>query len=123
MEFTEVVTSNDVESCEVLTKKYVRRPEQLKYIEYWKSSGLSRQAFCHRYHIAQESFDRWLKPVKADVDRSSSMISPQTSFSPSMSSFSIELTLPNGVLFQVKSDMPVRELLTLINGVGQCKFN
>ncbi|WP_255557048.1 hypothetical protein [Sodalis sp. dw_96] len=45
------------------------RAEQLRHIEAWRRSGLTKSLYCQQHRIAPHNFYRWLKirPMSSDV--------------------------------------------------------
>jgi transposase-like protein len=80
-------------------RRGARRGEKTwaKIVREFQSSGLSQQAFCRREGVALSSLQRWRQRIGSSSGAGFVELVPTESVPrPSTSSWSLELTLPNG---------------------------
>lgn len=83
----------------IMVKRY-SRSEQLRHIEAWQRSGLSKPQYCQQHRLAINSFYSWLK--KHHISDGVTLTPPVGSFIPirrlsaDSSSETVTLNLPNG---------------------------
>jgi hypothetical protein len=78
--------------------------EQLRHIEAWQRSGLTKSLYCQQHRIALHNFYRWLKirPMSGDVTAPApSAFIPVRRMTPDAGrSETVMLNLPNGYLYR-----------------------
>ena len=46
-----------------------RRPPWLEHVHFWRSSGLSRAAYCERHHLNPRAFHQWVARARQTLRR------------------------------------------------------
>jgi hypothetical protein len=70
------------------------RDEWRAILSRWERSGLSLREFCHKQEIQLSSFQRWQEKLTGASDGDAFVA--LTPAPPTVSSWSLEVTLPNG---------------------------
>lgn len=85
---------------ELMSNGRVRRSEGewREILSQWEGSGLSAQEFCRKQELQVSSFQRWRQKLNGSLARNEFVaISPLPS---PVSSWTLEVTLPNGSRLQ-----------------------
>ena len=86
-------------------KRGVRRGEKewAKIIRRFESSGLAGTVFCEKEGLALSSLQRWRQRLASRVSAPFvELVPPPPSTAPGASSWSLELTLPNGASIRLQ---------------------
>jgi len=78
----------------------VRRTEEewRELLFRWRKSGLSAREFCRQESLQSSSFQRWQRHLSVGSSRSDFVtMVPSSPALPSTPSWSLEVTLPNGI--------------------------
>ncbi len=82
-----------------IMEKRHSRTEQLRHIEAWQRSGLSKPQYCQQHHIAVKSLYTWLRKHPLDDDATTPAAGafiPVRRMPAGDSSETVTLNLPNG---------------------------
>lgn len=103
----------------IKTRRY-SQSERETYIEEWRRSKLSMNAYCRQNALALSSFSQWVKKLKVTTTHCESKNDDEKSIPKINHTGIMELTLTNGIRLRFTDTSNLSEVVRLVKALKSC---